>query len=169
MKMNRLNKQRGLTIVETLLAIIVGVIILVAAFELFGTARDGAHLTQVDSDIMEQFAAAESLYDPNTQITKTYDIASLGVSHLYDPWGDAYTASLAVTAGKIDPTSGKYVPAKGELTLKVDSTGHGAPDQECAKVNGVASNMISEGMVKLKSMDPCTAGKNVYNVVLDLQ
>ncbi len=167
MRMQKRNKQKGLTIVETLLAIIIGVIILVAAFYLYGNARDSARINTYIEDLSDQVTQAENLYSPNMKhipIT-TIQITDLGVAHTIDPYGNPYIANLNITKGT--GTSG----ATATLTVSGGATsGRSAPSGLCRKLAMFASSMIDSGLLQpTGNTINCSSAGDTYNFTLNLE
>jgi general secretion pathway protein G len=90
-------RQRGMTLIEILIAMIVVGILASIAIPAYNNALDKADISQAVTDISSMMQAIDRYYVNNNAYPPS--LADIGFAARLDPWGNAYEYLRAVDAG----------------------------------------------------------------------
>jgi len=121
-----LNKQRGLTLVETLVAVVVGLIILAGAFVVFGMITSSNKLSNAEQDLTTTQLNIKQLYQGQPNYT--------GLSNAVAFAANVFPQDMATSAiNVIDQWNGAVTLAADANPTEFDITFAGVPQDACIK------------------------------------
>lgn len=139
----------GLTLLETMFAITVGAIVLIAATAFYDSAKHSANINKAVRDLntivaqTQSYMVAGGVSDLSTTTNGTDTVKKLQTNGylptpISDPWGQAYTGTFTLGGNTTATTTTITV-------VSLDSPTGDAPDKNCLAIGQALSGVATAG------------------------